>query len=83
MAWSDACLKVGFQVAPGVERRVRARAVTRVQWGFRSPQVRGNDSGSVWIRGSGLVCSGFHRWLSRARLVEVDLDSCLYNTEVE
>ena len=53
--WSGACLKVGFLVAPGAEKRVRARAVTRVQWGFGSPQMCGNDSGSVWIRVSGSV----------------------------
>ena len=83
MAWSGACLKVGVRVAPGAEKGVRARAVTRFRWGSGSPPVRGNDSGSVWIRGSSSICSGFHRWLSRARLVEVDLDSRLYNKEVE
>ena len=42
--------------------------------------MRGNDSGSIWIQDSG---SGSHRWLSRAQLVGVDLDSRLYNKEVE
>ena len=77
------CVPEGrFRVAPGAERRVHARVVTRVRWCFGSPQVRGKGSGSVWIRGSGLVWvrgsgsvwtrgsgSGSHRWLSRAQLV--------------
>ena len=50
--------------------------------------MRGKGSGSVWIRGSGSVWirdsgSGTHRWLSHAQLVGVDLDSRLYNKEVE
>ena len=50
--------------------------------------MRGDGSGSVGIRGSDSVGvrgsgSGSHRWLSRAQLVGVDLDSRLYNKEVE
>ena len=50
--------------------------------------MRGKGSGSVWIQGSGSVWIwgsglGAHRWLSRAQLVGVDLDSRLYTKEVE
>ena len=44
------------------------------------------DSGFRFGMDSGFrfgMNSGFYRWLSRAQLVEVDLDSRLYNKQVE